>query len=78
MSALLTAYCFGINAFENEAFVKANDKLKALLKTFDLPVSRLSFSMSFGMPQEEVLQMAEKINADLVLIDIFSTRKRLP
>ncbi|MCL2898594.1 universal stress protein [Brenneria tiliae] len=67
-SAFLSAYSFGIKEFENEAVVKANDKLKALAKTIDLPSSRLSFSVSFGTPRDEVLQLAEEINADLIVV----------
>ncbi|EHD21007.1 MULTISPECIES: universal stress protein [Brenneria] len=67
-SAFLSAYSFGIKEFENEAVVKANDKLKALAETIDLPSSRLSFSVSFGTPRDEVLQLAEEINADLIVV----------
>lgn len=67
-SAFLSAYSFGIKEFENEAVVKANEKLKALVKTVDLPVSRLSFSVSFGTPRDEILQLAEEINADLIVV----------
>ncbi|MBJ7221148.1 MULTISPECIES: universal stress protein [unclassified Brenneria] len=67
-AAFLSAYSFGIKEFENEAVVKANDKLKALVKTIDLPSSRLSFSVSFGSPRDEALQLAEEINADLIVV----------
>ncbi|PWC14220.1 universal stress protein [Brenneria roseae subsp. americana] len=67
-SAFLSAYSFGIKEFENEAVVKANEKLKALVKTVDLPASRLSFSVSFGTPRDEILQLAEEINADLIVV----------
>ncbi|PWC11532.1 universal stress protein [Brenneria corticis] len=67
-TAFLSAYSFGIKEFENEAVVKANDKLKAFAKTIDLPSSRLSFSVSFGTPRDEVLQLAEEINADLIVV----------
>ncbi|WP_409307154.1 universal stress protein [Pectobacterium sp. B1J-3] len=67
-SAFLSAYSFGIKEFENEAVVKANDKLKALVAQIDLPPSRLSFSVSFGTPRDEVLLLAEEINADLIVV----------
>ncbi|RLM17718.1 universal stress protein [Brenneria alni] len=67
-SAFLSAYSFGIKEFENEAVVKANDELKALIKTIDLPPSRLSFSVSFGTPRDEVLLLAEELNADLIVV----------
>lgn len=67
-SAFLSAYSFGIKEFENEAVVKANDKLKALVAQIDLPSSRLSFSVSFGTPRDEVLLLAEEINADLIVV----------
>nr|WP_113868070.1 universal stress protein [Brenneria salicis]NMN91215.1 universal stress protein G [Brenneria salicis ATCC 15712 = DSM 30166]RBP60456.1 universal stress protein G [Brenneria salicis ATCC 15712 = DSM 30166]RLM30082.1 universal stress protein [Brenneria salicis ATCC 15712 = DSM 30166] len=67
-SAFLSAYSFGMKEFENEAVVKANDKLKALAKSIDLPASRVSFSVSFGTPRDEALQLAEELNADLIVI----------
>ncbi|KGA33626.1 universal stress protein [Pectobacterium brasiliense] len=67
-SAFLSAYSFGIKELENEAVVKANDKLKSLMKTIDLPASRLSCSVSFGSARDEVLALAEEINADLIVI----------
>ncbi|MCG8710161.1 universal stress protein [Brenneria sp. 4F2] len=67
-SAFLSAYSFGIKEFENEAVVKADEKLKSLIQTIDLPASNLSFSVSFGTPRDEVLQLAEEINADLIVV----------
>ncbi|MCV9877745.1 universal stress protein [Brenneria izbisi] len=67
-SAFLSAYSFGMKEFENEAVVKANDKLKALAKSIDLPASHVSFSVSFGTPRDEALQLAEELNADLIVI----------
>ncbi|MDX5627343.1 MULTISPECIES: universal stress protein [unclassified Brenneria] len=67
-SAFLSAYSFGIKEFKNEAVVKADEKLESLIKTIDLPASRLSFSVSFGTPRDEVLQLAEEIDADLIVV----------
>lgn len=67
-SAFLSAYSFGIKEFKNEAVVKADEKLASLIKTIDLPASRLSFSVSFGTPRDEVLQLAEEIDADLIVV----------
>ncbi|SLM62166.1 MULTISPECIES: universal stress protein [Dickeya] len=67
-SAFMSAYSFGIKEFENEAVIKADGKLHALLKTIDLPAERLSHSISFGIPRDEVLALAKEIDADLILI----------
>lgn len=67
-SAFLSAYSFGIKEFKNEAVVKADEKLESLIKTIDLPAARLSFSVSFGTPRDEVLQLAEEIDADLIVV----------
>lgn len=67
-SAFVTAYSFGIKEFENQAEVKAIDSLKKIMAQIDLPLEHLSYSISFGSPRDEVLQLAEEIQADLIMI----------
>lgn len=67
-SAFVTAYSFGIKEFENQAEVKAVEGLKKLIAGIDLPLERLSYTISFGSPRDEVLQLAEEISADLIVI----------
>ncbi|MGF6189664.1 universal stress protein [Serratia sp. 2723] len=67
-SAFVTAYSFGIKEFENQAEVKAVEGLKKLMAEIDLPLERLSYTISFGSPRDEVLQLAEEIAADLIVI----------
>lgn len=68
-SAFMSAYSFGIKKFENEAVVNANEKLQAIMKKIvDVPAERISCSVSFGTPRDEVLLLAEDIAADLIVI----------
>ncbi|ACS86453.1 MULTISPECIES: universal stress protein [Musicola] len=67
-SAFMSAYSFGIKEFENEAVVKADEKLHLLVSTIDLPPEKLSHSISFGIPRDEVLELAQEIEADLIVI----------
>lgn len=67
-SAFVTAYSFGIKEFENQAEVKAVEGLKKIMAEIDLPLERLSYTISFGSPRDEVLQLAEEIEADLIVI----------
>ncbi|ATZ95277.1 MULTISPECIES: universal stress protein [Dickeya] len=67
-SAFMSAYSFGIKEFENEAVIKADEKLHTLMKTIDLPADKLSHSISFGIPRDEVLELAQEIEADLIVI----------
>ncbi|CAI0716763.1 TPA: universal stress protein [Serratia fonticola] len=67
-SAFVTAYSFGIKEFENQAEVKAVEGLKKLMAGIDLPLERLSYTISFGSPRDEVLQLADEISADLIVI----------
>lgn len=67
-SAFMTAYSFGIKEFENQAVVKAEEKLEALVKQIDLPGEALSYSVSFGVPRDEALSLADELNADLIII----------
>jgi universal stress protein G len=67
-SAFVTAYSFGIKEFENQAEVKAVDKLKKIMSEIDIPLDRLDYTISFGSPRDEVLQLADEIGADLIII----------
>ncbi|CAI1568589.1 Universal stress protein G [Serratia quinivorans] len=67
-SAFVTAYSFGIKEFENQAEVKAVDKLKKIMSEIDIPLERLDYTISFGSPRDEVLQLADEIGADLIII----------
>ena len=67
-SAFVTAYSFGIKEFENQAEVKAVEGLKKIMAEIDLPLESLSYTISFGSPRDEVLQLAEEIGADLIVI----------
>ncbi|HEI8865454.1 universal stress protein [Serratia sp. AKBS12] len=67
-SAFVTAYSFGIKEFENQAEIQAIDKLKKIISEMDIPLERLAYSISFGSPRDEVLQLAEEIDADLIVI----------
>lgn len=67
-SAFVTAYSFGIKEFENQAEVKAVEGLKKIMAEIDLPLENLSYTISFGSPRDEVLQLAEEIGADLIVI----------
>ncbi|OMQ22813.1 MULTISPECIES: universal stress protein [Serratia] len=67
-SAFVTAYSFGIKEFENQAEVKAVEGLKKIMAEIDLPLERLAYTISFGSPRDEVLLLAEEIEADLIVI----------
>ncbi|QHA85750.1 universal stress protein [Serratia rhizosphaerae] len=67
-SAFVTAYSFGIKEFENQAEVNAIDKLKNIISEMELPLDRLSYTISFGSPRDEVLQLADEIGADLIVV----------
>lgn len=67
-SAFVTAYSFGIKEFENQAEVAAIEGLKKIMAEIDLPLERLAYTISFGSPRDEVLLLAEEIEADLIVI----------
>ncbi|KFK96438.1 MULTISPECIES: universal stress protein [unclassified Serratia (in: enterobacteria)] len=67
-SAFVTAYSFGLKEFENQAEVKAIEGLKKIMAEIDLPLESLAYTISFGSPRDEVLQLAEEIEADLIVI----------
>lgn len=64
----MSAYSFGIKEFENQAVVKANEGLKALVAKTGLPAERVHCSVSFESPRDETLQLAQEIGADLIVV----------
>ncbi|MNW08816.1 Universal stress protein G [compost metagenome] len=48
--------------------MKAVDKLKKIMSEIDIPLDRLDYTISFGSPRDEVLQLADEIGADLIII----------
>ncbi|WP_411749276.1 universal stress protein [Serratia marcescens] len=67
-SAFVTAYSFGLKEFENQVEVKAVDRLKKIMSEIDLPLDRLNYTVSFGSARDQVLELAEEIDADLIII----------
>ncbi|MEX7635179.1 universal stress protein, partial [Serratia marcescens] len=47
---------------------KAVDKLKKIMSEIDLPLDRLNYTVSFGSARDQVLELAEEIDADLIII----------
>lgn len=43
-------------------------ELKRITASLTLPADRITCSMSFGSPRDEVLALAESINADLIIV----------
>ncbi|KMW74881.1 universal stress protein [Photorhabdus luminescens subsp. luminescens] len=67
-SAIVNAYSLGYDEIKDKATIKAEDDLKALLDTIDFPDDRLSYSIAFGSPRDEITAAATEINADLIVI----------
>lgn len=67
-SAIVNAYSFGFDEFKDQATVQAEKWLKELITTFDLPAENLSYSIAFGNPRDEILNIADDIQPDLIVI----------
>lgn len=67
-SAIVNAYSFGFEEFQDQAAKKTETWLRDLRETIDLPHDRLSSSIAFGNPRDEIINKANEIGADLIVI----------
>lgn len=67
-SAIVNAYSFGFEEFQDKAMEKAADWLRELIETIDLPKEQLSHSIAFGNPRDEIINKANEIGADLIIV----------
>ncbi|NRN27139.1 universal stress protein [Photorhabdus heterorhabditis] len=67
-SAIVNAYSLGYEEIKDKATVKAENDLEMLLDTIDFPDEKLSYSIAFGSPRDEIVEAATEISADLIVI----------
>ncbi|MDX7987358.1 universal stress protein [Xenorhabdus sp. 12] len=67
-SAIINAYALGYMEIKDKATIKAEQALKALADSMDLPISDISYSIAFGSPRDEIASTASEIGADLIVI----------
>ncbi|CAQ84657.1 MULTISPECIES: universal stress protein [Photorhabdus] len=67
-SAIVNAYSLGYEEIKDKATIKAENDLKMLLDTIDFPDEKLSYSIAFGSPRDEIIETAIEISADLIVI----------
>ncbi|MCE1644848.1 universal stress protein, partial [Enterobacter hormaechei] len=53
-SAIVNAYSLGYDEIKDKATIKAEDDLKTLIDAIDFPADRLSYSIAFGSPRDEI------------------------
>lgn len=57
-----------LRSFANKALERVQEQLQELADGIDLPNEQVEFSAVFGSARDKVLELAEKINADLIVI----------
>lgn len=67
-SAIVNAYSFGFEEFQDKATVQAEKWLNELINTIDLPKETLSYAIAFGNPRDEILTIADELKPDLIII----------
>ncbi|SFC45887.1 universal stress protein [Pragia fontium] len=67
-SAIINSYALGYPELKDRASIKAEEDLKTLVDSLDLPKERVSYSIAFGSPRDEIAISAESIEADLIVI----------
>lgn len=67
-SAIVNAYSFGFDEFKDQATVQTEQWLHKLIESVNLPREKLSFSIAFGNPRDEILTIAEEIKPDLIIL----------
>lgn len=67
-SAIVNAYSFGFDEFKDKAIVQTEQWLHKLMASINLPQEKLSFSIAFGNPRDEILHIAEELKPDLIIL----------
>ncbi|MBK5073188.1 universal stress protein [Budviciaceae bacterium CWB-B4] len=67
-SAIINSYALGYPELKDKASVKAEEDLKKLADSLDLPVGQVSYSIAFGSPRDEIAVVASEVAADLIVI----------
>ncbi|WP_334327088.1 universal stress protein [Gilliamella apicola] len=67
-SAIVNAYSFGFDEFKDKATVQTEQWLHKLMASINLPQEKLSFSIAFGNPRDEILHIAEELKPDLIIL----------
>ncbi|MBI0027267.1 universal stress protein [Gilliamella apicola] len=67
-SAIVNAYSFGFDEFKDKATVQTEQWLRKLMASINLPQEKLSFSIAFGNPRDEILHIAEELKPDLIIL----------
>ncbi|MBD2811694.1 universal stress protein [Xenorhabdus sp. Vera] len=67
-SAIINAYALGYMEIKDKATIKAEKDLRVLVDSIDLPIDRISYSIAFGSPRDEITATASEIDADLIVL----------
>lgn len=67
-SAIINAYALGYMEIKDKATIKAEEDLHMLMDSIDLPPERLAYTITFGSPRDEIIQAAEEVKADIIVI----------
>ena len=67
-SAIVNAYSFGFEEFQDEASRKTVTWLQELIQTINLPIEQLSYSTAFGNPRDEIINKANELGTDLIIV----------
>ncbi|MCC8365874.1 universal stress protein [Xenorhabdus sp. PB61.4] len=67
-SAIINAYALGYMEIKDKATITAEKDLGKLVASIDLPAERISYSIAFGSPRDEITAMADELGADLIVI----------
>lgn len=67
-TAIINSYALGYLEFKDKASVKAEEELKKLADSIDLPRESVSYSLAFGSPRDEIAVTSSEVSADLIVI----------
>ncbi|OCG46758.1 universal stress protein [Gilliamella sp. Choc4-2] len=67
-SVIVNAFSFGFDEFKDKATIETEQWLNNLMDLIDLPKENLSFSIAFGNPRDEILNLAEEMQPDLIIL----------
>ncbi|WP_392566567.1 universal stress protein [Utexia brackfieldae] len=67
-SAIVNAYSFGFEEFEDQATKKTEQWLAEIIASVNIPKEQLSYSVAFGSPRDEIINIAQELDVDLIVI----------
>ncbi|CAL1329414.1 universal stress protein [Candidatus Providencia siddallii] len=66
--AITNTYTFGYSEIKDFTTKEAKKNIKKIIESINFPHNNISYTISFGIPRDEIINTAKNINADIIII----------